>query len=79
MAGRPSWDCTAVLYAVRGARDYWTMSEPGFCLMHAKVPHGYNEWLAAPGKNHRYLIRKMPTADLAKVIEGLMLQPPARQ
>jgi len=78
LAPRESWDQTAVLYAVRGARDYWTLSEPGFCLMHARVTHGYNEWLPTPAKQHRYLVEKMPPEELGKIIEELMVQPPTR-
>jgi purine nucleosidase len=73
---RESWDQTAVLYAVRGARDYWTESTPGLNLMHARVPQGYNEWLAAPSARHRYLVERMPPRELGRVIEELMLQPP---
>jgi hypothetical protein len=71
---REAWDQTAVLYAVRGARDYWRLSEPGLCLMHARVSHGYNEWVASPGQRHRYLVEAMPPAALGKVIEDLMLE-----
>jgi len=73
---REAWDLTAVLYAVRGARNYWSLSEPGFCLMHNRVTHGYNEWIPAAGKNHRYLIEKMPPGELAKALEDLLLQAP---
>lgn len=73
---RESWDQTAVLYAVRGARDYWTESAPGLNLMHARVGQGYNQWLDSPGARHRYLRERMPPAELARVIEELMLQPP---
>jgi hypothetical protein len=75
---REAWDLTAVLYAVRGAGDYWTLSEPGLCLMHARVPHGFNEWIPAPQKQHRYLIEKMPPAELGRVLEGLAIQAPRR-
>lgn len=70
---RESWDLTAVLFAVRGAQDYWTLSEPGFCVMHARVPQGYNEWIPSPKKQHRYLLEKMPPAQVAKVIEVLVI------
>jgi inosine-uridine nucleoside N-ribohydrolase len=73
---RESWDLTAVLYAVRGARDYWTLSQPGFCLMHARVTHGYNEWLPNTNKQHRYLIEKMPPSELAKALDELLVQAP---
>jgi len=73
---RQSWDQTAVLYAVRGAAAYWTESAPGLCLMHAGLPFGFNEWIPTPRKDHRYLVEKMPPADLARVIEELMTRPP---
>ena len=76
---REAWDLTAVLYAVRGASNYWTLSEPGFALMHARVTHGYNDWIPTPAKQHRYLIEKMPAAELGNVIEELMIQPPHSQ
>ncbi|HYG34480.1 MAG TPA: nucleoside hydrolase [Clostridia bacterium] len=76
---REAWDLTAVLYAVRGARDYWTLSEPGFCLMHNRVTHGYNEWIPSSKKQHRYLIEKMPPAELAKVLDELLKQAPRAQ
>jgi inosine-uridine nucleoside N-ribohydrolase len=73
---REAWDLTAVLYAVRGTSNYWTLSEPGLCLMHARVSHGYNEWIATPQKNHRYLKPAMAPAELAKVLDELLLDPP---
>lgn len=76
LQNREAWDQTAVLYAVRGAGDLWKVSEPGVCLMHARVTHGYNEWLAAPGKQHRYLVEKAPPAEVGRVIEDLMTRPP---
>ena len=39
--------------------------------------NGTNEWRAAPDRDHSYLIEKMPPADVAALIEKLMLQPPA--
>lgn len=76
LTDRESWDLTAVLYAVRGARDYWTLSEPGFCLMHNRVSHGYNEWIPAAHQQHRYLIEKMSPAGVAKVLDELLVQKP---
>jgi len=76
LENRESWDQTAVLYAVRGARDYWTESEPGLCLMHAGVPGGFNEWIPTPRKTHRHLVEKMPPVEVGRVIEELMLRPP---
>jgi inosine-uridine nucleoside N-ribohydrolase len=76
---REAWDLTAVLYAVRGARQYWRLSEPGVCVMHARVTHGYNEWVPSAGGRHRYLVEAMPPADLARVLEELIVQAPMRQ
>jgi hypothetical protein len=73
---REAWDLTAVLYAVRGASNYWTLSEPGFCLMHARVSHGYNEWIPTAAKQHRYLVEAMPPTEVGKVLEDLLLEPP---
>jgi inosine-uridine nucleoside N-ribohydrolase len=73
-----SWDQTAVLYAVRGHRgglaNVWDVEAKGH--NHANR-NGTNEWRAAPDRDHSYLIEKMPPADVAALIEKLMLQPPA--
>jgi purine nucleosidase len=79
LKNRESWDLTAVLFAARGTRDYWKPSEPGLCLMHARVPHGYNEWVPSPNQQHRYLIEKMPPEELGKLIEDLVVAQPARK
>ena len=76
LQNREAWDQTAVLCAVRGVSSYWKLSEPGFCLMHARVSHGWNEWIPTPQKEHRYLVESMPPKEVGKVIEGLMLAPP---
>jgi hypothetical protein len=73
---REAWDLTAVLYAVRGARNYWSLSAPGLCLMHARVPHGYNEWIPAAERTHYYLIERMPSSELGAVLEDLAVQAP---
>lgn len=75
---RESWDHTAVLYAVRGARDYWTLSEPGKCLMHATLGYGETDWIPYAKGNHRYLIEKMPSAEVGKVIDELMCREPQK-
>lgn len=73
---REAWDLTAVLFAVRGARDYWKLSETGLCLMHARVSHGHNEWVPTPLKQHRFLVEAMPPAEVGKVLEELLIAPP---
>jgi inosine-uridine nucleoside N-ribohydrolase len=73
---RESWDLTTVLYAVRGTNNYWTLSEPGKCIMHATIGYGENEWIPYAKGNHRYLIEKMPSAEVGKVIDELLCRDP---
>lgn len=76
LTNNSSWDQTAVLFAIRGAGETWRLSQPGRC----KLPEGSTgqvEWTTDPAGNHRYLVQKMPPEKLAKVIEELMLTPPA--
>ncbi len=42
--------------------------------MHARARAGYNEWIPSARGRHRYLVEKMPSARLARVIEDLMLR-----
>jgi inosine-uridine nucleoside N-ribohydrolase len=72
---RQSWDQTAVLFAVRGAGDYWDLQTRGHNYVGAD---GSNQWRAAPDKDHTYLIQKMPPGKLAAEIEELMIRPPRR-
>jgi hypothetical protein len=71
---RSSWDQTSVLYAVRGLSDYWEAETAGSCHV---FHDGSNEWRLSPDKDHAYLKPKMSTKQLASVIEGLMIRPPA--
>ncbi len=77
LSPRESWDQTAVLCAVRGHSAYWSLSEPGRCLMHAAIPHGYTEWIPSPNQTHHYLTPNLPPDKLAQIIEDLMTQPPS--
>jgi hypothetical protein len=76
---RSSWDQTAVLYAVRGesgkVADVWDVHTKGSNEIFAD---GRNLWHDAPDRNHAYLVKKMPSDQVAKVIEGLMLQAPKK-
>lgn len=71
---RHSWDQTAVLYAVRGARDYWTV---GSGLINI-AEDGKNAWSATP-KKHQYLVEKKSPEEMKKIIEDLMVAPPRRK
>ncbi|MCK4293561.1 MAG: nucleoside hydrolase [Planctomycetes bacterium] len=72
---RSSWDLIAVLYVVRGMSNYFTAVSEGKCV---SQEDGRNKWVPGPIQNHAYLVYKMPQAELAEVIEDLMLTPPAR-
>ncbi|MEO7988138.1 MAG: nucleoside hydrolase [Chryseolinea sp.] len=68
---RHSWDETAVLFGVRGLKDYWTMSSGKLQI----AEDGKNTWIT-PGKTHQYLVAKMPIVDMKKVLEDMMVAPP---
>ncbi len=72
---RPSWDLIAVLYAVRGLGDYFAAETEGKCVGHED---GSNQWIAGESSGHSYLVHRMPPAELAEVIEELLLTPPGR-
>ena len=72
---RPTWDLTAVLYAVRGDRDYFTLSEPGSIRVDAE---GRTRLEADPAGRHRYLL--VDDIRRARVLEALVQlasQPPS--
>lgn len=70
--GRPSWDQTAVLAAVRGISP-WFGSERGTMRV---LPDGSNQWNAESLGKHTRLLPRMPSEELAKLIEELMITPP---
>jgi inosine-uridine nucleoside N-ribohydrolase len=85
---RMSWDQTAALHAVRGlahaGRTYFTAVTAGhnrFELIVGPPKPGpqasHNAWVGEPDSEQSYLVPAMPPADLARVIEDLMMQPPA--
>ena len=80
LKNRQSWDQTAVLYAVRGLNggltDYWDVQSKGY--LHVN-DDGSNVWRGSPDKEHSYLVKKMPPEKIARVIEELMLRPPAKK
>jgi hypothetical protein len=80
LTNHPSWDQTAVLYAVRGLKgelkDVWNVGSGGYFQIH---DDGSNTWVAGAQHQHFYLIAKMPTIEVAKQIEALMLEQPQRK
>jgi purine nucleosidase len=72
---RPTWDLTAVLYAVRPDEKYFALSPPGTITV---LPDGSSHFELSPAGNHRYLI--LPDEQRARTLEALILfssQPPA--
>lgn len=73
MRNNASYDQTAVLYAVRGGiGTWWDRSAPGNCLPDEK---GGNRWVDDPVGTHTYLQLTANPAELALLIESIMLQP----
>src|SRR5437899_3332602 len=82
---RMSWDQTAALFAVRGlahdGQTYFTAVTEGHNRFELTVgpPGGQgpqasrNVWVAAPDSEQAYLVAAMPPAQLARVIEDLMI------
>ena len=68
--GRASWDQVAVLYGVRGLRDYFIEVMEG----RGKLPNGY-EWEMKPGIRS-YLKARLSDSDFTDIIESLMIKPP---
>lgn len=71
---RPTWDLTAVLYAILPERDYFEMSEPGTVTVEAD---GFTTFTAKAGGTQRYL--KLNPTRAARVREALVqfsTQPP---
>lgn len=71
---RPSWDQTALLYAVRGAANLFEIEKQGYNHL---FPDGTNVWRQAPDDpRHALLLQKATPEQLSDVIETLMVQPP---
>ena len=73
---RPTWDLTAVLYAVRPDGKYFSLSGPGTITV---LPDGSSRFEPSPAGNHRYL--RLTGEQKARTLETLILlasEPPAR-
>ena len=68
---RHSWDQTAVLFGVRGIKDYWTMGSGTIQI----ADDGKNNWVAGGG-SRKYLIVKKTVPEMKKIIEDMMVAPP---
>jgi inosine-uridine nucleoside N-ribohydrolase len=72
---RQSWDQTAMLFAVRGPQDLWTVESKGYNYIDDT---GKNEWRTDQDKQHSYLVIKKG-AEIKKIIEDLMVAPPLKK
>jgi len=69
---RPSWDPLAVLYAVRGLSNYFSMNDTGT----GSLKNGF-KWRMKPG--YRSSLKPLlPPGAYAKIIQDLMLVPPEK-
>ena len=68
-----SYDQTAVLAAVRGPESHWAVVRGTARI----AGDGENAWTADAAGPHAYLVEATPRDDLARVIEDLMVMPPA--
>ena len=72
LSPRPSWDQTAVLYAVRGLGDFWDLSAAGRVTVRED---GFNSWKTDPAGRHYHLIKKKDPREVAAAVEALMVAP----
>lgn len=70
--GRMSWDETAVLVAVRGYQPYFNVAA-GTIVAQAD---GSNGWDTKGVRDH-YLVHKLPTASIEKILNELIMHQPA--
>jgi purine nucleosidase len=72
---RPTWDLTAVLYAVRPDEGYFSLSPPGIITV---LPDGSSRFSISAGGNHRYLV--LTEEQRTSTLEAMILlasQPPS--
>jgi inosine-uridine nucleoside N-ribohydrolase len=72
--GRMSWDQTAVLVAVRGYKDWYTIRDGRIKIS----SDGNNQW-DSNGAGQSYLVESAPVSDVAQVINDLMMHQPSNK
>lgn len=71
---RPSWDLTAVLYAVRGGGDFWRVVRDEHLTISA---NGTTRWRSGAVNPGRYRLEQTGEGrDIERTLEGLLNQPP---
>ena len=77
MGGRAAWDETAVLIAVRGTESYFNVERGMYRMVGTD---GTDEW--SPDEEngpHLRVTERMPKAEVARIIDGLMIRRPKLQ
>ncbi|UVI28893.1 nucleoside hydrolase [Paenibacillus spongiae] len=67
---RNSWDLTAVLYGVRGLRDYWEAVTGGSVQVAAD---GETIWHDTADKGHSYLVQRMDPETMRELLDELLV------
>ena len=73
-AGRPSWDQTAVLIAVKGYEPWWNIKKGRIVV----ADDGSNTWMEGDG-DHSYIVGSLPPAKVEAYINKLMMHQPMRK
>ena len=74
--GHPSWDETAVVFAVRGYGEVFGAERGTYRMVGTK---GDNEWTPDANGPHVRLTEKMPKREVGQLIDGLMCRVPKRR
>ena len=74
--GHPSWDETAVIFAVRGFGEVFGAERGTYRMVGAD---GANEWIADANGPHARLTEKMPKREVGRIIDELMCRAPIRR
>jgi len=68
--GRSSWDLITAVFAVRGECGFWELSPNGMVSIDDK---GVSHFKGKNAGSHRYLINKLPTAEIEQYLDSLLL------
>jgi inosine-uridine nucleoside N-ribohydrolase len=66
-------DLAAVMFAVRGLNDYWSISPAGYVDIKKNCSFA---WKTNPAGKQKYIIQKMDRVKFAHCMESLLIQPP---
>lgn len=72
--GRMSWDQTAVLVAIKGYEPYYSAERGTFKIINDE---GSNSWVPGESGKHLRLIEKMPSEQMAALLENYMMHQPS--